>query len=361
MPDPSDTPRRGNGFSIWIKGGVWYVGFKHGGKHIQRSLRLRADIPTDIVEATASECVQAVRGASAQRAEAGKAPSIIDRYLESLSHRAPGTLENARVAVEQLRAFFGPSVNPIRLSTGDVTRWAAYLLTEHPLRCPLKGRTKGLSPMSARTRLVWLGSLCKFAGRPGILKGVRLPRVSHEDRQRDFKCFTADELQRLLDLARAERPEFYNALVFFAFTGCRVGELMSIRETSLEHGPQTVSVVGKGDKMRTLTLSGPMQAAWDALLRQIATPREYAPYLFPRHRGWSNNRLFPMCDKLGIKRKSIHKIRHSFVSIMAQDPDRAWNIFAVAKWVGHSKIDTTFRIYGHLFPDAPPSGPGFKV
>lgn len=56
-----------------------------------------------------------------------------------------------------------------------------------------------------------------------------------------------------------------------------------------------------------------------------------------------------LSDEAGLKRITIHGLRHSHVSLLTS---KMYDIFEVSKRVGHKSVKTTQGIYGHLFDDA---------
>ena len=58
------------------------------------------------------------------------------------------------------------------------------------------------------------------------------------------------------------------------------------------------------------------------------------------------------CRDLGIpKRRPVHALRHTFASFALRS---GWPVGQLAKWLGHSDINTTYSIYGHLIAEEPP-------
>ena len=55
-----------------------------------------------------------------------------------------------------------------------------------------------------------------------------------------------------------------------------------------------------------------------------------------------------LSDKAGLKRITIHGLRHSHVSLLIK---KKYDIFEVSKRIGHKSVKTTQDIYGHLFDD----------
>ena len=72
--------------------------------------------------------------------------------------------------------------------------------------------------------------------------------------------------------------------------------------------------------------------------RSTATP--FAPMAIGKRakKAWQAGKLEPI---------TLHECRHTFASLLI---DSGANPKAVQEFMGHSKIQTTFDVYGHLFP-----------
>ena len=60
-----------------------------------------------------------------------------------------------------------------------------------------------------------------------------------------------------------------------------------------------------------------------------------------------NNHAQECWEAVGLRSITMHECRHTFASLLI---DAGTNPKAVQTFVGHSKIQTTFDVYGHLFP-----------
>jgi len=190
-----------------------------------------------------------------------------------------------------------------------------------------------------------------------------------------LEFFTPDEMRRIFAVCREERPRFYNAFSMLAHTGTRANEIRRLRPEDVDADRQAVWVVGKGDTRRQLILSGPMQPAWDALLREAHERPRPDGYFFPQGPTW----FWKQMEILGrlafgeveieedgrtvrraVKHSHPHMLRHTFATMALLHFAPAWDIARLAKWLGHREIGTTYRIYGHLIAAAPPSGYVFE-
>ena len=71
--------------------------------------------------------------------------------------------------------------------------------------------------------------------------------------------------------------------------------------------------------------------------------------LFEFKRSQISKNFIILTEKAGLKRITIHGLRHSHVSLLI---NQKHDIFEVSKRIGHKSILTTQNTYGHLFDDA---------
>lgn len=70
--------------------------------------------------------------------------------------------------------------------------------------------------------------------------------------------------------------------------------------------------------------------------------------LFKVSKSKLSNNFHLLSDEAGLKRITIHGLRHSHVSLLIS---KKYDIFEVSKRIGHKSVKTTQDIYGHLFDD----------
>lgn len=303
------------------------------------------------------------------RARARRAPTVAELGAEYLAdvvlHRKPGT---AREYARLWRKHVSPAMGTTTAATvtaADVKR------LHHRLR---------ETPYLANRVLALLGSFFAFAEREAV-------RPQHDNPAHGIEAFperarerflTHDEFQRLGEaLERAEReglrpapedrkrpkskatekhrpkkwdvpkpaaPQAVAALRLLALTGCREGEILSLRwdAVDLERGFLRLADTKTGKSVR------PLGAPALAFLAEL--PRDPAsPYVFPgtdpsRHfaslaHTWRAVRHAARLD--GVR---LHDLRHSFASVSALGGD---SLLLTRDLLGHKNIATTQR-YAHL-------------
>jgi site-specific recombinase XerD len=150
----------------------------------------------------------------------------------------------------------------------------------------------------------------------------------------------------------------YALFSFMYDTGCRVGEVLSVKtcDLILDHGSPYVIVKGKGNKDRCLILSEKTVNTLKAYIAYFSIPYDAKTYLFhSSHKGRTekmsadavNTRLYAIsytahktCPEIPLKMHS-HQIRHSAATHWFMD---GINIAMISEYLGHASLETT-RVY----------------
>lgn len=183
----------------------------------------------------------------------------------------------------------------------------------------------------------------------------------------EIKPLTVTEVKHLLKVLEGDRLYAFYALI--CTTGLRKGEALGLQKSSLDLDNGTITVrhslahiYGKG-----LTLMEPKSeksrrelaipaSAVDLLGRHLAVHSLNSNFVFATSHGTPfspRNILRHFKGKLieaGLPTSTrIHDLRHSFISWLIQSGQDIKTIQAVA---GHSQIQVTLDVYGHLMPGA---------
>lgn len=220
----------------------------------------------------------------------------------------------------------------------------------------LERRRKKLSPAAVNRSLGALRGFYRFLMRTGkveinpfsglrCLKNPRtLPRVLKHSELRML-------LNSLPDDFEGSRDRFIILLLYS--TGCRAGEVLSLRRQVLAFSSDRFKVLGKGNKERVVFLTKETQEARDRYLR-LAQERfgvcAHGLALVNRHgepltASMLSHLLKKRLSDAGIiRRVTPHTFRHTFATdILSNGAD----IRQVQELLGHSRISTT-QIYTHV-------------
>lgn len=179
------------------------------------------------------------------------------------------------------------------------------------------------------------------------------------------KILTEAELKTLLKMVRPfaedaqrtkKRLHFINdyyLLLLGSLTGLRVSEICSVKLEDIS--PNSITVVGKGKKRRSIPLGRKSKAAIQELLilkrellRHPMTPADFLfmnqnRKQFSRHAVAARTRFW--FKRVGIERElSFHSLRHRFATHLLNN---GFLLHEVSQILGHSSITTT-SIYLHF-------------
>jgi integrase len=186
---------------------------------------------------------------------------------------------------------------------------------------------------------------------------IDLPNSSS---RRPKRIASAEEAELLLDPLRVSEQPIW-ATAFYA--GLRRGELQALRCCDVNFSADLIRVEWNWDQYegqispksdagkRAVPLLGILSGYLREQLR--LTGRGGEDLLFGRSAkepfvsSTINNHAQECWEAVGLRTITLHECRHTFASLLI---DAGANPKAIQIFMGHSKIQTTFDIYGHLLP-----------
>ena len=269
-------------------------------------------------------------------------------WLELERQASPGTVRGYRADLDRFRAFAERS-GPRRV--GDVDRELITAYQRHVSRATTTrgGRPQRLGPRRRHRLLVALRSFLAFAARerwlPGDLGAVidlprlpeRLPKPLEEDARHDLlAALRGGTLEERRDTA---------LILFLLSTGVRIAE--ALRLDRRDWRPDRMTVVGKGDKERSVVITARCREAMDDYLAARTDP---SPALFigfhrptlgqhPRENRLTADGARHICrqlaGRLGLPRFSPHVLRHTLGTLLQEEMGDAR---LTAEVLGHSGL-----------------------
>lgn len=186
----------------------------------------------------------------------------------------------------------------------------------------------------------------------------------------DFKRNVVDDEKQVFDEVETEkvvaylraRPDEINLGILLLFaTGLRVGELSALKpedvgidyvnvrrtETRYRENGKTVRAVKDSPKSAAGLRTVVVPEEWEWLMKKIRLMNPWGTFLFEKNgkriAGWQFcKRLYKVCDDLKIVRKSPHKIRKTYGTILL---DEGVDRNLIMQQMGHTDILTTERHY----------------
>ena len=288
-------------------------------------------------------------------------------YIGAVRRYSPRTKELYLKILSEYKAFF-EGEEPVFTPTA-IRNYEVHLLDD-----------KKNSARSVGLHLSVLSGYCKYLIRKGELSSnpvrlvkrpkehKRLPEFYRADAMEDYfvgseHCANRESLDFLMSLPPSDdtAQDLYGRrlrrlIVSLLFgTGIRRSELISLTNSSLNHGRHTLSVLGKGDKMREIPLVG-------TLYSEILLYLKAADYMLgameggdaPLLRTLKGARLYPVFVDRAVKeelgssegftgRKSPHVLRHTIASELL---DGGTDLNSIKELLGHSSLAAT-QVYTH--------------
>jgi integrase/recombinase XerC len=271
----------------------------------------------------------------------------VEPFMQSLTRSSPHT---RRAYEHDVREFVtwaerGGCPSPDGLDHRVLRRYLAYLTT------------RGLARATIARKAAAVRAYARFLRRHGVIAtdpgrflrapkgGSRLPRVPRIDEASDLLDHVTDT-SATLDAAVLE-------LLYGA--GLRVSECCGLREADVDLKHRTVTVLGKGTKVRRLPLGDPALAAVREYLRsgRPALVRPESPdRLFLNRLGRA---LTPRDARRVLERNPLpdgrvlhpHSLRHAYATHLLEG---GADLRAVQELLGHADLSTT-QVYTHITRD----------
>jgi len=237
---------------------------------------------------------------------------------------------------------------------------------------------KGLSRSSVETAKNCISGVSEFAideeilavdSNParGAMKNVGVAKKSD---RKPISIFTADEVCLILNTVKKIRPDYYHLFLCAFRTGMRLGEILALKwekvnwkdgyiivDSSWRNSVLTDTKTGKS---RHVDMSNQLALELQELLLQRKNEAirkgssEPVSIIFHDRKGYylSQNSVRNIwrrvLKKAGIDYRKFHSARHTFASLMLAS---GIPVSYVKEMMGHSSIQMTVDIYGHLLPD----------
>lgn len=213
---------------------------------------------------------------------------------------------------------------------------------------------KGGKGTAART-VGLLGGIMTFAIKLGVVDRNPVHGVTKPKDNRRERYLSHTELERLgtaINCTPGISPAVRNALTIAMLTGCRIGEVTSLKWSYIDFERNWIAFPDSKTGAKIIQL-GDTPAR---LLRELSSQR-ISDYVFPSPRGGHIRRpgkaWIKICEHAGLEDFRIHDLRHTFASfaITSIKRGRGDALLVVQKLLGHKDHASTLR-YVHLVDDS---------
>lgn len=334
--DVRDRQLRGFGVRVLPSGGKrFFVHCQHRGERIWRIVGDAATVSLAEARSRARETLAAIRRGETAVPPPGDA--LFETIAETVFRRherlwKPGTtyVNGCYLRNQILPHFAGREIGDIERR--DVRNWHASLRA---------------TPVAADRAMPVLSVIMRGAEAMGLrpegsnpCRGIR--RYRRKGRER---FLSDDEIRRLsatLSAHAGDRPGQVAVVRLLLLTGCRKGEIMTLRWSDYRDGRLFLRDGKTGP--RTVWLSEPARKVLDGLGRS-------SEWVFPSLRGdrpRSNEWLHRFWRRVRVEADlpgvCLHDLRHTLASVALREGE---TVLAIGRLLGHRKPETTLK-YTHL-------------
>jgi integrase len=235
-------------------------------------------------------------------------------------------------------------------------------------------KEKGLSLTTVKLRITILGTVFNAAIEDGILtanpaiRPGKIIKVPTNKGQVEF--LTQEEFRRFLEAGKEYTPRMFPIFLTALRTGMRLGELLGLQWGDIDWNGKFIEVqrniwrgvvtTPKNGKSRRIDMSNQLSSVLLEHRRTMAAEalaqgRPLAKWAFTSKQGnYLNATLvrkafWDVLDKSKLRRFRFHDLRHSFASALIANGEP---LAYVKDQMGHSSIQITVDVYGHLEPGA---------
>ncbi len=345
--------------------GVWWVFISHDGKRRSKHVGPDESLAREVAKKLRAKLILGQVGIVERQTKSPLFKDYADKWLNSYikTLRRESTFERyGDILKRHVYPHLGNKrINDLRrgdirdlllkLLAGGLSRSSVCLVRDvisGPLNCAVDEEIIDANPVAGITKRLQLG----------------------KRRNIDIEPLTHEEVQVFLDACIKHAAPFYPFFLCAFRTGMRLGELLALKWGDIDWNGQFIRVarsykVGritdtKTGKSRRVDMSEQLSACLGALLterkKEALKEGRSAPAEFIFHRGgkpieqnYARTTFKRILSKAGLREIRVHDCRHTFASLLLTDG--ASPVY-VKEQLGHSSIQMTVDIYGHLIPSA---------
>ena len=278
---------------------------------------------------------------------------VIDDYLEYLKYQKNYSDYTIISYENDIMEFFNyissENLNYKDLEYGDIRFYLMYLKDER------KDNNSSID-----RKLSSLRGFYKYLANEGIVKMNVFSLVNGPKKSKKLpRYFDYNELEEMFNIPDTSTALGQRDLLLLEMlyaTGCRVGELVSIKVSDINFGERRILILGKGNKERFLNYGEYCEEILNKYLSDgyLFLNKNKEEYLFLNNNGGvlTERGVRFILDKIikqtGINKSiSPHMIRHSFATHLLNE---GCDLLTVQKLLGHESIKAT-QVYTHVTTD----------
>lgn len=275
--------------------------------------------------------------------------SLADIYMEDMRPRLRMT--TIRTKENIINHWLLPYLKDMRVS--DITevtirKWQGEILKQ------------GLSQTYNRSINAQLSAIMNYAVRYyGLQRNLaRDAGLIGTKKTTPMDFWTVEEFNTFIACVPSFTAEVAFSVLFW--TGMRIGELLALSVSDVDLQKNTISISKSFQTYGGVEIID--RPKTDKGVRTVEIPQKLADllrrYINGLYKPEPEDRLFPYtksafyrwmnvgCKRSGVKKIRIHDLRHSHAAWLI---NQKYPILMVSERLGHEDVQTTLRIYGHLY------------
>lgn len=281
---------------------------------------------------------------------------LIKEYIEYTKiRRRASTAENKLNIISSKISPYFSKQKVYDITKNDIREWQDKLLELS------KGNGEPYSTTYLRAINNQLSAILNYAVTYHDLKTnpvLQIERIGTKQPEEEREFWTLEEYTKFSE-AIMDRPEYYYAFQVLFWCGLRMGELQALTKSDINLEERALYVknsYSKAEKTQGKTKTKNSKRVVHMPEELVDELREYLDSLyelgdmdqvFPLTKSNLHNAMTSGSKKAGVKRITIHGLRHSHISLLMNYVSCA-SVMDIAKRAGHKSPDITM-IYAHRY------------
>ncbi len=328
---------------LYKRGSIFWVEFRHDGKHYQQSCRTKdKSVAEEVAAAIHADVVRNRFDIPVKNKAVYIFKEVFNQYIKQ--QQKGKNLDRKLVAAKHFLLIFGnKELNNI--ASVDIKNYQLQRKLEiMNLPKNIGKKESEINFRSVNLEIITLSNFFNFCIELTYLDKNPCVGVRKLNELSRLKTLSDDDINKLINGATNKLTR--DLITFLILTGCRKGEALNLKWDDADLKNDVIAIKGTKTKYdRYIPISKPLKE----LLRQVEKNQD-SLYVFERNGAKLANfkRSFhTACKNAGLKDLRIHDLRHVFASKMVMG---GTSLFITGELLGHRTTQMTKR-YSHLVPE----------